>query len=421
MNKPHALLRWIIRRFHIAAWKLQGRFLYVCHLAHENDRVAVLTAAEYLRWMRVPFRLLEFREGGQRPELQEALNDKTAAVLGFNSQLDHSWIGEENFVAAADKMRIPVIQFILDHPSSRWPAFVNSPRTANVRFLFSRHCEQYFHRYAFPQARTAVVNTSFSPVSRVDGISRRSFLEREFSCLIALNLRRLGGTKDELESRLEGLEPVLRDVVRAAIERARFDLENPLILHLEQALARKAMEISDAQMHVCAGIVEDMTQVWRRRRIFAVAARYPVLIQTDLPPADLVEKAVATFQADPEWRNPRATLARFKRCRSVLSVSLTSDALHDRAGSAINAGCVAILEDNVAHQQLFRPGKNALLFRYDDDSLAQCFDLVCNDPVRAYRIARAGMKLRDKRAIRYFGIGNIIDLAIDRPHTVAQQ
>jgi hypothetical protein len=404
---------WLTRRSHVAEWRRRGRKLFVCHLAHENDRVAARIAAEYLTWAGVDSRILEFNESGQRPELQASLRDDTIAILGFNSQLDHSWIGEENFITAADKMNIPVIQLILDHPSSRWPAFTNNPHAPNVSYLFvSRFCEDYFRRYALPEGRTGVISAGFNPAARVDGVSRAAFLKRETACLIPLNLRRLGGTREELQAQLDSLAPEVREVVRTALERARCDLVNPLVLHLEQALAQRGMEIPNSLMHVCAGLVEDMTQVWRRRHIFAVAARYPVVIQTDIPPSDLPEDAVAVFRTTPEWTNPKRTLARFKVSRAVLSVSLTNDAWHDRACSAINAGCVAIVEDNVAYRQLLRPGKSALFFRYDDDSLARCLDLVCNDPLGAYDIARVGMKLRDKPSIRYSGCHNILDLAI---------
>jgi len=63
----------------------------------------------------------------------------------------------------------------------------------------------------------------------------------------------------------------------------------------------------------------------------------------------------------------------------------------------------------------FKHGKNALLFRYDDDSLEECLDVVCNQPDRAYGIARAGMKLRDDPRLRFGQFHNILDLARRRP------
>jgi hypothetical protein len=56
-------------------------------------------------------------------------------------------------------------------------------------------------------------------------------------------------------------------------------------------------------------------------------------------------------------------------------------------------------------------GRNALLFRYEDESLAECLDLVCNRPERAYEIAQAGFALRDDPAVRFGGFDNILRLA----------
>jgi len=404
-----------VRRVHVAAWNWRGRKFYICHLAHENDRTTTHNIAACLKWTGVDVRVVEFGESGQRPELNECLDDRTIAVLGYNSQLDHSWIGEENFIAAAGRKNIPVIQWMLDHPSLHWPQFDNSPNAPNVRYLFvSDYCKSYFHRYGLPQAQTGVCSAGFNPLSRIDALSRQEFLARQIPCLIPLNLRRVGGTQDDLQARIASLQPDLQQVVREAIERARFDLSSPLEIHLENALAQKGLEIPHLSMHVCMSLVEDMTQIWRRRRIFEIASRFPVLVQTDHPPPELVANATAAFRNAPEWTNPKATLARLKECRAVLSVSPINDGWHDRTANAINAGCVPIVEDNVLHRRILTPDKTALFFRYDDDSLERCLDLVCNDPERAYAVADAAMPLRDDPDIRYAGWQNIIDLAINQ-------
>jgi hypothetical protein len=53
--------------------------------------------------------------------------------------------------------------------------------------------------------------------------------------------------------------------------------------------------------------------------------------------------------------------------------------------------------------------KDALLFRYEDDSLRECLELLCSKPEEAYRIAEAGLGLRDEQPFRFGGFHNIID------------
>jgi hypothetical protein len=403
----------IIRRIRIAGWKRRGQKFYLCHLAHPNDRMSVGNLAAYFEWMGIPFEVIEFNSNGQRPELLPALGEQTVAVIGHNSQLDHSWIGGEKFVAMAEQRGIPVIQCILDHPSNRWPEFTLDLEARNVRYLFiARYCEQYFQRYCVPGASTVVACFTANPLSRADDVSRNAFLARDIPCLIALNLRRQAGTGEEMEARIGTLEPDLAAAVRAAIDGARHDLDNPLTVHLERALADRRIAVSNETMHACASLVEDTTHVWRRHRIFAVASRFPVLIQTDLPPPELVAGAVGTFQTGAEWTDPKATMARMKSCRAVLSVSLTSDALHDRTGNGVNAGCVPIVEDNVVHRRLFKDRKSALFFRYNDDSLERCLALVCHDPERAWEIAHRSTALRDDPAFRFPGCHGLLDLAL---------
>jgi len=158
--------------------------------------------------------------------------------------------------------------------------------------------------------------------------------------------------------------------------------------------------------------VEETTQIWRRRKIFEVAARFPVRIQTDVPPPEFVQGAVATFVSDQQSTSVYATMALMKSSRAVLSVSLTSDMLHDRTANGLNAGCVSIVEDNKRHRSLFEHDRNALMFRYDDESLAECLDLVCHHPDRAYEIAQSGLGLRDHSAVRFGNFRNILRLAL---------
>src|SRR6266540_662819 len=100
-----------------------------------------------------------------------------------------------------------------------------------------------------------------------------------------------------------------------------------------------------------------------------------------------------------------------RRSRAVLSLVHTNDEIHARILNALNAGAVNIIEDNVAHRPFFRHGENALLFRYDDNGLRECLDLVCSNPDRAFEIAQEGVALRDHPRLRLAGYNNLIALA----------
>jgi hypothetical protein len=241
-------------------------------------------------------------------------------------------------------------------------------------------------------------------------MSRDEFLARDTACLIPLGLKRIGGSLADARAKLEKLEPTLRDAVSEATERARNDLEGPLETHLEAALARSGRELSRPEFHRCFQIVDDAVQIQRRLQIFTVAARFPVTIQTDVAPLPL-PGALARISTDPDKIGMAETAAYMKSCRAVLSANYANDLFHDRTQNGLNAGCAVIVEDTPVHRRLFTDGTNALLFRYDDDSLADCLDLVCSRPERAYQIAQAGFALRDDPAVRFGGFGNILKLA----------
>jgi hypothetical protein len=391
---------------------VHNRTFYVCHAMHEHDRTYTENICEYLEQAGIRYDIVEFDTPGQRPELRRCLDDDAIAVLGFNSQLDHCWIGDGNFVLAAAKKNVPIIHWILDHPSSRWPEFTHAT-AGNSRFLLmSESCIRYFQRYCVANANAAWA-ASVGPNwrSRIAGLSRQNFLDRDIPCLIALNLRRIGGTLEDARDRLRTLEPGLSEAVAEAIEHARFDLACPLEAHLAAALARRRRDLTDREFNFCFLIVDEVAQISRRMKIFEAASRFPVLIRSDITPRTPASGTLATFSDDSRTNSMPVTITRMKSCRSVLSANLTNDSLHDRMENGLNAGCVVIVEDTPAHRRLFAHGRNALLFRYDDDSLAECLDLVCNRPERAYEIAQAGFSMRDDPAVRFGGFENMLALA----------
>jgi hypothetical protein len=388
-----------------------NRVFHVCHLAHPHDRIYAENVCEYFEHSGIRYNVIEFDAPGERPELRQCLDGEAIGVLGINSQLDHCWFGDENFIAAAARKKVPIIHWILDHPSSRWPEFDNAT-AANSRFLFTSSCaEGYFKRYCLADARTgwtASVGPNWR--SRIGEFSPREFHQRNVNCLIALNLKRIGGTGADALSRLRTLEPAIGGAVEEAIEQARGDLGGPLDVHLSAALARRGRELSNREFHFCFQIVDDATQVWRRRKIFDIASRFPVLIQTDSVPENPAADVAATFSNDPWACSMPVTLARMKSCRAVLNTNYASGMVHDRTENGLNAGCAVIIEDTPTHRRLFC-NDNTLFFRYDDDSLSQCLDVVCSQPVRACEIAQAGFSLRDDPAIRFAGFEHILELA----------
>jgi hypothetical protein len=382
--------------------------VYIYLVDHEHDRTYAENIVQYLESRGVLCRVIPLRADGFRPELQLCLDDHATAVLGFNSDLDHSWLLSGSFLAAAEKSKTVVLQWILDHPSSRWHEFYAST-AANSRFLLnSEHERQYFETYCLPGALTATMG-GIGPNRRswVPRLTREAFMQRRIACIIPLSLHRVRSMAQNDEA-MSGLETPLADVARTAIARARFDLMRPLQSHIAAALTEHHKSVSAKTFNSICQVVEQSVQSIRRLKIFSIARKLPILIQSDPSATPYFNGSIASLETDVGMQ---FTLARIPTCRSVLSVSPANDMIHDRTMNALNGGCVAILEGNLAGKRIFKHGKNALLFRYDDDSLEECLDIVCNQPDRAYGIARAGMRLREDPRLRFGQFHNILDLA----------
>src|SRR5262249_6496413 len=359
---------------------------------------------EYFGQIGIACKVLEFAAPGRWPQLRRCIDENTIGVLGFNAELDQCWVGSRDFLGAAALLDVPVIHWILDHPSARWHQFRHA-NAANSRFLFvSEFAARYFLRYCAPSARTAWT-ASVGPNwrSRVAALSRTEFLDRGTACLIPLGLKRIGGSMADARDRLAGLERGLGEAVGEAIERARNDLDGPLEAHLVAALSRSGRELSDREFHRCFQIVDDTVQIERRLLIFAIAARFPVAIQTDVPSP--VPAGRASISTDAATIGMAATAAHMKSCRAVLSANYANDLFHDRTQNGLNAGCAVIVEDTPVHRRLFVHGTNALLFRYDDDSLAACLNAVCGRPHRTYQLTQAALAPPDHPPARFAGAG----------------
>ena len=151
---------------------------YIVHFSHHHDRLYAENLGEFFTELgiRTTTVLLDDPASGQRPQLAECLSGDALGVIGFNSQLDHSYVGTSPFLTLAEKQRVPVIQWILDHPSSRLPEFGNS-FAENSRFLFSSNsAEEYFNRFGVQNALTATVAcVGPSRYSRAKNLTFRDF------------------------------------------------------------------------------------------------------------------------------------------------------------------------------------------------------------------------------------------------------
>jgi hypothetical protein len=382
--------------------------VYIYNIGHDHDRIYTENVVQYLESRGVLCRIVTLRADGFRPELQICLDDRPTAVLGFNSSLDHSWLASGSFLVAAEKSGVPMLQWILDHPSARWHEFYASMVT-NSRFLFNTEQErQYFETYCLPGAATATMGgVGPNRRTRIGRLTRQGFMQRPIICMIPLSLHRVRSMADNDEA-TGGLEAPLADIARDAIASAQFDLAGPLHPHLAAALAARNKDVPAATFNTVCHIVEQSVQTVRRLKIFAAARKFPVLVQSDSSAAPYFTNCAAKLETAVTME---FTLVRMPTCRSILSVSPMSEMIHDRTMNALNGGSLAILEDNRAAKAIFSHGKNALLFRYDDDSIEECLDIVCNQPERAYEIAQAGMTLRDDPRLRFGEFHNILDLA----------
>ena len=199
------------------------------------------------------------------------------------------------------------------------------------------------------------------------------------------------GGRSRARRRQSAPDDPLAAAVREAHASAMFDLMQPLRVHLIAALEGRRRGPHHT-FNSCFKLLEELVQGSRRSKIFEVARNYPVLIQSDASAAHYFQGAVATFA---ENVGMQSTMTRMQSCGAVLSVSPLNDLIHDRTMNGLNAGCANLIEDNLAHRGVFQHGKNALVFRYEDDSLQECLDIVCNQPERAYSIAVSGIALRD--------------------------
>ena len=370
--------------------------VYFAHGGHENDCLYTENVVQYLTGRGIECKIIELNPLGQRPELEQCFTAKPLAVFGYNSQLDHSWISSESFLDGAACRNIPVVQWIVDHPCARWSEF-NASTRRNSGFLFNtRYSEAYFRRYCLPGAITGVIRgVGPAKYSRIETLCRDGFLARDIRCIIPVSLARVKGTVEQTMAEIGLLDDALAKAVNAATAAAQFELIKPLEEHLIAAFADHNLVVNDSVFNTCFWLVEESVQAFRRIKIFEIARDYPVLIQSDPSAIPFLQGCAATVATNV---STRLTLERMRSCRAVVCPSPLNDMIHDRADNALNAGCVAIVEDNLANREVFSHGKNALIFRYEDSSLRECLDIVCYQPECAYTIAEAGMMLRDTHA-----------------------
>lgn len=390
-----------------------GSVIYIAHFPYHHDRLYAENLQEFLSGLGVNTAtiLLDDPANGQRPQLEEALSGDAIAIIGFNSQLDRSYVGSKPFLDAAADRRVPAIQWILDHPSSRLGEFSNSS-PVNSRFLFSsRNAEDYFRRFGIRNALTTTVAcVGPSRHSRLRRLSFEDFIRRPIAGMVAMNLTRIGGTIADAWQRVRALNPRLRNAVEQTVEASYTDVVSSLDAQFEKSLTACGVSIGNGDRHACLQMIEEIVQIRRRQRIFEVAREFPILIQSDSASRNFHAGAKATFKED---QDVAVTWARLKLTRANVCISNMHDMVHDRVLNGLNAGCLNIVEDSDANRRVLRHGKDALFFRYEDDSLRECLGLACENLERSYEIAADGFARRDEPAFRFGNFENILKLAYE--------
>src|SRR5579885_1461389 len=178
--------------------------IYIYHQGHEYDRIFTENLQVYFAKSGLRSHALESNNQTSEADLSACLKNSRAVVIGYNAQLDHLYIEGKSFVIEAARRRIPIIQWILDHPAARWPEFDRALVLYSAFLLNTEQERQYFLRFCHPGAIARVMGgVGPSPRSRVARLSREEFCARRGRCLIALGFKRLGRTIAETRAEIE--------------------------------------------------------------------------------------------------------------------------------------------------------------------------------------------------------------------------
>jgi hypothetical protein len=174
---------------HVGGSRARGTF-FVCRIDYPNDRVYAENVTEFLALAGVKTQVIELARDGQRPELEQCLVGDAIGVLGLNAELDHSWISSSNFLDLAEDSGVPVIHWMLDHPSSRWHQFGHTT-VSNSRFLFlSEFSRRYFNDYVFRDCASAcTMGVGPSRYSRLRSFSRASLSPTSLAAVLRLSFK----------------------------------------------------------------------------------------------------------------------------------------------------------------------------------------------------------------------------------------
>ena len=385
---------------------LGRRLVVAIHYGHPNDLESAPYAAAAFRHFGYEQVDLATTDPQLAPKLQALLQQRGHEIFCFFSFNYHAATIRANDRLLDASTGIPIVIMLFDHPAY----FMDQQQPAlagQIVFAPGDDAADFVRRYYQPGS-VAVTNFGSHPPFDDGEPAFEDFAARTNAILCPMSLTAFTLNMDQTWQRIRELPEPRRARARALAEAAVTDVATPLHALAERIRGEGPAPVERAEV-ADQKLVLNFVKLWRRTRMIRDLIDLPILVSTDVPPADLDLKYPHKFVR----LSMKETIPLYRRYRFALNSSPLLATLHDRVLNAWYSNAACITDRNPLLDRLVRDGRDVLFYDYDSPGQAQRIAGYIDDPQKAFALTAGAFDVRKRSQLHLECYRNLID-AVER-------
>ena len=248
-------------------------------------------------------------------------------------------LGEYDFMKSLSATELPIVYYNADPPDLTWH-FIPEDMKNLATLLGSEKSEKFWRNYVNQGPSTFTQYQTITPAVEKklkQNIKKTNI--KDIELFVPINYSWFGYTPEEFELLFLTIPKFFQRLIDAAVENTFQGVEGTNAF--EQELKNSNLSLDNIQYKQMLRYFTYRLNLAKRKHLFQILKRYPVLISSNIKPSFFDE---GDCKASWIQTNLENSVDLFFNSKCILSMSYIEDLIHDRVTTALACGAVPFVE-----------------------------------------------------------------------------